>query len=180
MVTLGTEFIRKNIQINDNSVIIQIWDTTGQDTNFITVPPAMIRSVCGVIFVYDCSNLKSFLNLNNWISKVDNHIKFNTQKIILGNKSDLFNKTVDRNLVEKFARSNNCLFYECSCKTGQNIEYSIISLSEKVYDKVCDNFIKADEDGTEGVKINKNSNKKIKLKAKNKEKISENESSCCN
>lgn len=50
-------------------------------------------SACGVFLVYDITNKKSFENLRNFIQIVNEYTK-NIKKIIIGNKSDLEEKSI--------------------------------------------------------------------------------------
>ena len=95
------------------------------------------------IFVYDSTNHLSFENIQKWYdffieenNKNDKH--YYSPRIdkmaflLIGNKSDLPNKTVDPSEAQKFAQEHqNMFFFETSAKTGENIEEALKTVIRK-------------------------------------------------
>ena len=76
--------INKNVNIK-----CLIWDTAGQE-RYRTITNTYYRGSDGVIVIFDCTNLKSFISCKYWLNEVINRL--NTKKTLiylLGNKSDL-------------------------------------------------------------------------------------------
>jgi Ras-related protein Rab-7A len=67
-VTLGADFLRKDLQLDDKLVTLQIWDTAGQE-RFQSLGVAFYRGADACILVYDITNPKSFANLEHWRSE---------------------------------------------------------------------------------------------------------------
>ena len=59
-VTIGTEFMAKNIVINDRNVRIQIWDTAGQEA-FRSITRSYYKSSTCAFIVYDITEKKHFM-----------------------------------------------------------------------------------------------------------------------
>ena len=60
--TIGVEFSQKLITLNDKRIIVQIWDTAGQD-RYKAITSAYYRAAVGAILVYDVSKRSSFDSL---------------------------------------------------------------------------------------------------------------------
>ena len=117
-VSIGIDFMSKNIRFRGQNIKIQIWDSAGQE-KYKGLIPSYVRNSSIVFIVYDISNRSSFDNIPNWISFVKN-IE-NTTMILCGNKTDL-DREVNKNEAEELAKREGLLFFECSAKTNENIK----------------------------------------------------------
>ena len=122
-VSIGIDFMSKNIKFRGQSIKIQIWDSAGQE-KYKGLIPSYVRNSSIVFIVYDVSNRSSFDNVSNWISFVKNIEK--TTMILCGNKIDL-NREVQTNEGQDLAKNENLLFFECSAKTNENIKKMFFS-----------------------------------------------------
>ena len=88
-----------------------------------------------MVFVYDVTNPESFENLNNWMTSLK-QISGTKPKIqmILGNKSDSYNKVVEYDRAHAFAQKSNIPFFEVSAKQGSNVKQAFHSLIETLTD----------------------------------------------
>ena len=135
-VSIGIDFMSKNIRFRGQNLKIQIWDSAGQEKYKVLIP-SYIRNSSIVFIVYDISDRNSFDNVLKWISFVKNIEK--TTMILCGNKTDL-QRDVQKNEGEELAKKEGLLFFECSAKTNENIKnmfYSAISVLPNfgVYDE---------------------------------------------
>ena len=117
-VSIGIDFMSKNIRFRGQNIKIQIWDSAGQE-KYKGLIPSYVRNSSIVFIVYDISNRSSFDNIPNWISFVKNIEK--TTMILCGNKTDL-DREVNKNEAEELAKREGLLFFECSAKTNENIK----------------------------------------------------------
>ena len=117
-VSIGIDFMSKNIRFRGQNIKIQIWDSAGQE-KYKGLIPSYVRNSSIVFIVYDISNRSSFDNIPNWISFVKNIEK--TTMILCGNKNDL-DRDVNKNEAEDLAKREGLLFFECSAKTNENIK----------------------------------------------------------
>ena len=122
-VSIGIDFMSKNIRFRGQNIKIQIWDSAGQE-KYKGLIPSYVRNSSIVFIVYDVSNRSSFDNVSNWISFVKNIEK--TTMILCGNKIDL-NREVQTNEGQDLAKNENLLFFECSAKTNENIKKMFFS-----------------------------------------------------
>ena len=117
-VSIGIDFMSKNIRFRGQNIKIQIWDSAGQE-KYKGLIPSYVRNSSIVFIVYDISKRSSFDNIPNWISFVKNIEK--TTMILCGNKTDL-EREVEKNEGEDLAKKEGLLFFECSAKTNENIK----------------------------------------------------------
>ena len=117
--TLGQTFSKKKIEIDGNVYNIDLWDTIGQES-LKSINKLFYKNSRIVIFVYDITNLKSFEDLESWISEVDTQIGLkNCIKGIVANKIDLFLKeVVSDEKGEQYAKSIGAKFLQISAKTS--------------------------------------------------------------
>ena len=122
-VSIGIDFMSKNIRFRGQNIKIQIWDSAGQE-KYKGLIPSYVRNSSIVFIVYDISRRTSFENVQNWISFVKNIEK--TTMILCGNKTDL-NREVETKEGEEVAEREGIKFFECSAKTNENIKYMFYS-----------------------------------------------------
>ena len=117
-VSIGIDFMSKNIRFRGQNIKIQIWDSAGQE-KYKGLIPSYVRNSSIVFIVYDVSNRSSFDNVPNWISFVKNIEK--TKMILVGNKTDL-QREVQTYEGEELSKNEEMLFFECSAKSNDNIK----------------------------------------------------------
>ena len=122
-VSIGIDFMSKNIRFRGQNIKIQIWDSAGQE-KYKGLIPSYVRNSSIVFIVYDVTNRDSFNNVENWISFVKNIEK--TNMILCGNKTDL-SRDVQTKEGEELASKEGILFFECSAKTNENIKNMFFS-----------------------------------------------------
>ena len=122
-VSIGIDFMSKNIRFRGQNIKIQIWDSAGQE-KYKGLIPSYVRNSSIIFIVYDVSNRSSFENVLNWISFVKNIEK--TSMILCGNKIDL-KREVETNEGEEIAKKEGLIFFECSAKTNENISKMFFS-----------------------------------------------------
>ena len=155
--TIGVEFGAKNVEINNKTFRIQIWDTAGQE-NFRSITRAYYKnSVCAII-VYDITNKESFNNIQNWIEDCKNQCPKTVFFVLVGNKNDLENeRKVSFEEGKKFADSNDILFFESSAKTGNNVEDIFYKSAECISQRINKNVYDLESDSC-GIKLGEETN----------------------
>ena len=138
--TIGVEFGAKNIQIDGKVFRIQIWDTAGQET-FRSITRAYYKnSVCAFV-VYDISNRATFDNIKSWVEDCKRLSPKSVLMILVGNKTDLEERReVSYNEGSIFAQKNGMLFFECSAKTGNNVEKIFMESTQEIYSRIKKGF----------------------------------------
>eukprot|EP01027_Heterolobosea_sp_BB2_P023750 GEZU01035732.1.p1 GENE.GEZU01035732.1~~GEZU01035732.1.p1 ORF type:complete len:236 (-),score=67.15 GEZU01035732.1:91-798(-) len=142
IATIGVDFkvLTMTSPSTDKVVKMQAWDTAGQE-RFRNVIASYYRGAHGVILTYDVTNPDSFKHLPNWIEQVRMYAPANTPLVLVGNKSDVPSekKFVPASMGREFAANLGIPFYECSAKTGKNVEEAFVAVVEEVMK--CRNYI---------------------------------------
>ena len=141
--TIGSEYNIKEIEINNEKINLQIWDTPGQ-VRLRTMTKNFIQNSDIAIMVCDITKKDSFDNLNEWFNTFNNIIDVNN--IIIGiaaNKSDLFEKEeVDLKEIVDYGKTINAKVFSTSAKEFSSIDDMILDLSQDYYDKFMKNNLK--------------------------------------
>ena len=156
--TVGIEYIRKILKIDNKNIMVQIWDTAGQE-NMQSLTTNYYRNCCLIILVYDITNEKSFENLQNWVLRINENANENCYKILIGNKIDKTNREVFSKEAKNFANSLKMPFFEVSAKTSENINFFFNEISHKIYMDVLNGKFEVDDEGRSGIKIGKEEDK---------------------
>lgn len=129
IMTIGTNFFVKDIEMGDRILRLQLWDTAGQE-RFGPIRRLFYRGVKGALLVYDQANPLSFERLGYWVNEVRQACG-NIPIILIGNKADLPAKVAPGE-GEQFAREHQMLFIESSAKSGLNVGIAFERLGQQV------------------------------------------------
>ena len=118
-MSIGVDFMSKNLRYHSQNIKLQIWDSAGQE-KYKGLIPSYVRNSSIVFVVYDISSKNSFNNVPSWISFIKSIEK--TTIILCGNKIDLTTREVQKNDGEKYAEKEGISFFEVSAKTNENVK----------------------------------------------------------
>ncbi len=134
--TIGVDFNHKIVEYQNHKFKLHIWDTAGQE-KFKAIVKSYYRDLDVLFFIYDKTNSKSFLNLENWLLEVETLNKKNTIKFLIGNKKDLNNiEYIPENKLKKFINENDLVYFETSVKDQESINKVFFKLCDLLYQKV--------------------------------------------
>jgi len=83
-------FTRIPIKTSIGDIVIDLWDTAGQESRGGKLRDAYLKGADGVLLFYDVSEKKSASNIPDWLSQVK-HIAPQVPVAVIGNKSDKLN-----------------------------------------------------------------------------------------
>lgn len=132
--TIGVDFKIKTIEHDHKIIKLQIWDTAGQE-RFRNITSSYYRGSHGIIIVFDLTDKESFENIQDWIREINKYAFEGVSKIIVGNKSDLY----DRRMVYNgsgYAKSLNIPYIETSAKNADNIDELFYQMSSQMKRKM--------------------------------------------
>ena len=133
MSTIGIDYKLKNVQMENGKVAkLQIWDTAGQD-RFRSITKNYYKGANGIVVIFSVVDKLSFINIKSWINQIKAEVDDKVTIIIVGNKiDDEENREVTTEEGEELARSFDLNFFECSAKTGENINETFNELVKKM------------------------------------------------
>ena len=137
--TVGFESNIKEIEITEKKVIVQLWDSAGQE-KYKSITKNLFTRVQGIIILYDITNKNSFINIQNWI-KLIKETNDSIPYVLAGNKCDLTNqRAVEEEEAIKFSKEKNINFMETSAKQDINIIDCVNNFVQKIV--TSENFIR--------------------------------------
>lgn len=138
---IGFEFHKKEIDINNTKIRLNIWDIVPFEQRFVVPHPSYYKKTKGFILVYDVTNRISFEKIESyWVEQINKNVdfnEFNPPIVLVGNKSDLQDQRKvsieeGRNLAKKY----NYCFYETSAKDNINIDEVFNYLGTEILKKI--------------------------------------------
>ena len=129
--TIGVELFKTELIINNEKYLIKIWDTCGQE-RLRALTSNYYKNADGILLVYDVNSDETFNNLGIWFESIDQNCGRKPPIIIIGNKIDLGGK-IDDEIMKDFKNKNkDYVMFQCSAKTGENINEAFVKLSEMI------------------------------------------------
>ena len=104
LATIGVDFVKKVLNINDQEVILQIWDSAGQE-KYNAITKQYYNRTDGILVVFDLSSRTTFNGVMNWLEEIELSNASGMPIVILGNKCDLEEKEVSQEEAIEFAQS---------------------------------------------------------------------------
>ena len=134
IMTIGVDFLMKDLEIQGKKVALQIWDFAGEK-RFQFLLPGYVRGASAGIFMFDITRMASLHSLTEWLDVLKKGTLDEGKSIpimMVGGKMDLNDRrsvfSID---AKEIAQSHNLLEYiECSSKTGENVELIFNTLAE--------------------------------------------------
>ncbi|XP_003245639.1 ras-related protein Rab-10-like isoform X1 [Acyrthosiphon pisum] len=144
--TIGIDLKKKNINFENKSIVLNIWDTAGTE-KYQYLSQLFYREAMGLFIVYDVTNLNSLQDLHKWMKNIDDFAPSNVVRILIGAKCDMeSNRMVSTEEGKLVAKHFGIPFFELSSKNNINVDdaflkmVSMINEMESVY-TIKKNFV---------------------------------------
>jgi len=126
-VTIGVHIMKKEVQINQGTITLIIWDVEGTD-DFTKYRSSYLFGAAGFVYVFDASRAVTYSDLKYNLEHLEDKYP-DTPVHIIGNKVDLVDrkKLLDDLNLQKIEHT-----YLSSAKTGENVELLFKSLAEQL------------------------------------------------
>ena len=132
--TVGASYFQKKLEIDGKSINLDIWDTAGQE-RYRSMGKMFYKDAFIVLFVYDITDKKSFLELKNvWYDEIKKTGEKHSVLAVVGNKSDLYLKEqVDEDEARKWADDIGAIYTLVSAKEGDCINLLFDNVVKKYF-----------------------------------------------
>ena len=107
-------------QVDNKIFKIQLWDMDKSLRHLYN------RNFHGYFLVFDLTDRDGFLDMQDYLRKINLHAWDNFSVILIGNKSDLLDaRAISFEESHEFAKNHRMLYMECSALTGYGKEEMI-------------------------------------------------------
>jgi small GTP-binding protein len=132
-MTVGVDFIQKDMVVHGTLMSLRIWDTAGQE-KYRSIVSSYLKGLDGIVFAFDLTNARTFSSVTSWASFFSLHSSnLHIPKVLIGNKSDLAHqRVITHEQGSKLAAQNNMTYFEASALTGVNVQQAFTHLAEKI------------------------------------------------
>ncbi|KAL4445986.1 hypothetical protein ABPG74_010978 [Tetrahymena malaccensis] len=135
--TIGVEYSKKTMVIDQAVIQASIWDTAGQE-RFRSLAKNYYKGALGALLVFDVTRPHTLENIQKiWLQEIEQHASKNIKMILIGNKSDL---TVERIVKQEeavnFSKTSNLAYMETSALNNQNIDQAFETLVREIYSEI--------------------------------------------
>jgi small GTP-binding protein len=130
--TIQPAFFQKKVTANGTSLVLEIWDTAGQE-QYRSLSPLFYRDADVGVVVFDLTDSSSFGKCKQWVGDLREARGLDIAIVLVGNKLDLPSaRTVSFEAVAQFATSINVETVETSAKTGENVRLLFDTLAKLI------------------------------------------------
>jgi len=135
LATIGIEYFQRSVEIDDKTILMQVWDTSGQE-KYKAISASFIKRADAVLLTYAVDNRQSFEHVGNWIEQIKNNTAEDVCTILVGSKCDVENRCVESSEGETLAKKLGVEFFETSAKENINIDKVFMMAANKVKEKL--------------------------------------------
>ena len=141
--TIGIEKLEKQVQIETGEKVkLKLWDTSGQE-RFHSIAESTIKNCKGVVVVFDLTKKITFEKVIDWIEQV-RELTSKVPICLFGNKSDLSNREVTQEEIDKLCKEQKLIYFETSAKNNTGITEGfnkMANLSYQIFGNINQNII---------------------------------------
>ena len=133
--TFGIDFRIKKINVYDRSVKLKIWDTAGQE-RYHNITKTTFKNADGILLVFDVTDESSFERIQFWMKEIESNLSLDLISLILvGNKSDIKERTISKEKGIKLAESLKISYYETSALENIGIDNAFMDIAKLMLKK---------------------------------------------
>jgi small GTP-binding protein len=132
--TVGLHGTELPLCVDHQNVIMQVWDTAGQEM-YRALVPVYLREARAAILVFDMTEEESFHGLNEWFTLLNDTLPESIPVYLTGNTIDLVDQIVINNeMAETFAVEHKAKFRKVSALTGDGVE--------ELFEEIGENYVR--------------------------------------
>ncbi len=121
-MTIGVDFLLKQLDFEDSTIQLQLWDIGGQE-RFRFMVDKYIPGAAGALLLFDITSMPSFVNIAKWVQILRTH-DHKLPIVLVGTKYDLeeFSMVGDYYAELTKKRFQMINYVKTSAKIGLNVE----------------------------------------------------------
>ncbi|XP_040261642.1 ras-related protein rab7-like isoform X1 [Bufo bufo] len=127
--TIGADFFTKELRVDEQQVIVQIWDTAGTE-RFQSLGAALYRGTDCCLLVFDVTSPNSFNALDTWhkefLVQADPESPEKFPFVVIANKADLEERQVTPRQAQEWCKACTAEYYETSAKEAMNVNEAFL------------------------------------------------------
>ncbi|XP_018535505.1 ras-related protein rab7 isoform X1 [Lates calcarifer] len=132
--TIGTDFLCKTVNMDGDTVNLQIWDTAGTE-RFQSLGTPLYRGAHCCMLVFDVTSKDSFSALEVWrkefLVQGEPQDPSDFPFIVLGNKTDLSNREVSGKKALQWCEEIGAEYFEGSAKEDLDVEKPFVRAAQR-------------------------------------------------
>ena len=131
-MTIGVEFFLKELMIDDQKVLLQLWDFGGQE-RFRFLLKSYVIGARGALLMFDLTRAMTLEKIPQWVN-ICRKENPNLPILFLGSKADLAeDMNISKDYIMSYKEQFNLYDYlEVSSKTGNNVESAFENVTRKI------------------------------------------------
>lgn len=134
-LTVGVDILTKDVEYKPGKIkTLSIWDIE-QQQRFEFIRSTFYKHSDGVLLIFDVAKKQTYLDIKKLLIEVRQFAGDNLPFVILGINPSLIGDLkdiVNREEVRKYAQMEGGIYVETSVETGENIEYALKELTNKI------------------------------------------------
>lgn len=136
--TIAVEFATKFINIKENQMKLQIWDTSG-NKKFQSISSNHYKNATGAMLVFDVTRKETFESIKEYLIDIKKIADPSCVFYLIGNKFDLLNSNNDKDTktesvsndeIQAFVSENKLVYKETSALSSYNINEVFTQIAE--------------------------------------------------
>jgi len=132
--SIGIDFCVNTIEVDKTKVMVQIWDTPGQERLHHFALSYFDKSQ-GIILTYAIDDRRSFESIDKWMFEIKRSAPKDVAVVLVGTKLDLESeRTVSLEEGKMMAEKHNIKFFEASSKDNVNVGKVFETLAKDIKD----------------------------------------------
>jgi len=128
--TVGGSNFHVTVDSGGSSVVLNIWDTAGQE-KFRSLVPLYTRGADLVVIVFDIAEPESFKGVEEWFNKIRGEYMLKCPVFVVANKIDL-EAMLSINEIKKWCSDHDTTVFFTSAATGRDIDTLFDGIAQEV------------------------------------------------
>ena len=131
VATIGTSYSACRVELENKTVLLNIWDTAGEE-KFWSLIPLYLRNADACVIVFSLVDKESFRALDEIYAKTVDKSD-NVYMVLCGNMVDKVD-VLNLGAFEDWANAHNLKFFATSAKTGEGLSELFMDVASSLVD----------------------------------------------